>query len=73
MSKFESYFFEKESDSIEKLIQSTGSQLSKETVESIVALINKTVSDWNREKQADGKEIEKIIVNGIKSKVINFE
>ena len=78
MSKFKDYFFEKmkslkQPTSIEKLMQASQTKLTQEAVESIVALINKTVGDWNREKNLDGKEIEKVIIEGIKSKAINFE
>jgi hypothetical protein len=79
MSKFESYFFEKfgnpqstnSEDRIQKLVQDT--QLEQEAIESLVALINKTVIDWNRDKKLDGKEIEKLIVLAIKEKAIQIE
>jgi hypothetical protein len=53
------------------LTRETG--LDKEAVDSIVALINKTVNDFNREKNLDGRKIEQLIIDAIKSKAINIE
>ena len=58
-SKFEEYFFEKMKgleptqidDAYDRIGAHTG--LDKEVVESIVALVNKTLTDWNRDRDMD--------------------
>jgi len=66
MSQFKEYFFEK----IGRVEPHTG--LDKEVVESIVALINKTIKDFNREKKLDDESIKKVIIQGIQSGIIDF-
>lgn len=63
---------EKDETGIESFIQKYDISLDKETVETIIALTNKTLADFNREKDIDGKVIESTVMNAIKDGLIQI-
>jgi len=62
-----------ESDKIEILMKKYDIQLDREVVETVIALVNKTLNDWNRDKNINGDEIEKVIIQSIKDKIIEVK
>ncbi len=56
---------------IEEFIRKNEIELDPDSVETIIALTNKTLKDFNREKGIDGREIESIVFHGIKDGLIN--
>lgn len=68
--KYLKEYFNQEEDEIASFIDSNDINLDKDVVENIIAIVNKTLNDWNREKMLDGEEIEKIIKKGLESHII---
>lgn len=74
---FNEYFMEslqsnKDEDKIEGFIKANNIKLDRGVVKTIIAIINKTMRDYNRDKDLNGNEIEKVIVAAIKYKIINI-
>jgi len=74
---FNEYFIEslqsnKDEDKIEAFIKANNINLDRGVVKTIIAIINKTMRDYNRDKDLNGNEIEKVIVAAIKYKIINI-
>jgi len=64
---------EVEDTSVQKLIDDNDISIDVDTVETIIALVEKGLNDWNREKKLDSKEIENIVIKGIESGLINVK
>jgi hypothetical protein len=74
---FNEYFMEslqskKEDDKIDTFIKGNGIKLDRGVVKTIIAITNKSLRDYNRDKDLDGNEIEKVVVAAIKDKIINI-
>jgi len=77
MSKFSDYMTrylkeQDESKEITNFIDKYSIDIESNNVESFIALINKTIYDWNRDKDFDKKQINEIIINAIKEGLINI-
>jgi len=62
-----------ESLTVDKLIQDNNISIDKSNVETIIALVYKTLDDYNREKKLNGKEIETIVVSAIEMGLIEVK
>lgn len=64
---------ESEEDSIQSFINTNDIKLDKENVETIIAIVDKTLDDYNREKKLDGNEIEKVVLKAIEDNLIEVK
>lgn len=56
-----------------KIIDDNDISIDEDTVKNIVAVVDKTLNDWNREKKLDSKEIETVISKAIESGLIHVK
>ncbi len=58
------------SKKIDALISANKIKMDKHQVETLIALVNKTLADWNRTAEEDTKEIKTIISQSINNNII---
>jgi len=64
---------EKEENKLSEFIKKNDIQISIDVVETIIALVDKSLDDWNREKKIDGEEITKIVKLAIEDNIISVK
>jgi len=62
-----------EQDEVDEFIESHGITLEKDNVENIIALVDKTLDDWNRKKNLDGEEIINTVKSAIEDGIIKVK
>lgn len=63
---------EMEYDVVDRFIEKNNFNMDRRDVESIVAIVSKTLEDWNREMNYDFQEIKKVVVKALEDKLIDL-
>ncbi len=63
---------EMEYDVVDKFIEKNNLEMDRRDVESIVAIVSKTLEDWNRERNYDFREIKNVVVEALEDRLIDL-
>jgi len=64
---------EDEDASVQNLIDNNDISIDVDTVKTIIALVEKGINDWNREKKLDSKELKTVILQAFDSGLIGIK
>ena len=63
----------REEKTLDEFIKENDIQIPEAEVETIIAIVDKSLDDWNREKKLDGDEISRVIKLAIEDNIINVK
>jgi len=73
LSKSPEKIEDREERTLDDFIKENDIKIPEPEVETIIALVDKSLDDWNREKKLDGKEIARIVRLAIEDKIIEVK
>lgn len=62
-----------EDDTVQQLIDAAGIPLEKDVVQTIISLVDKTLNDWNRDKDINGNHIAGVVYHALKNGLIEVK